>query len=142
MRAMFQLCNELKYLDLTNFNTAVVTDMDNLFSGCHDLKEIKGINNFDTSKVTGMVGMFGECSELEYLDLTNFNTSNVTDMECMFIGCHKLKGIKGINNFNNCQVTNMKGIFQECNELEYLDLSTFILLKLLIWEVCSKVVIN
>ena len=45
---MFEDCNELEYLDLTNFNTSKVTDMAFMFNECYKLKEIKGINNFET----------------------------------------------------------------------------------------------
>ena len=38
---MFQLCNELEYLDLSNFNTSNVTDMEGMFNECHKLKEKK-----------------------------------------------------------------------------------------------------
>ena len=76
---MFQECNELEYLDLSNFNTINVTDMSYLFNKCHKLKKIKGINNFNTINVTDMSGMFQACNELEYLDLSNFNTFNVND---------------------------------------------------------------
>ena len=64
MKAMFQDCNELEYLDLSNFDTSNVTDMEAMFNECHKLKEIKGINNFNTSKVTNMRTMFQECNEL------------------------------------------------------------------------------
>ena len=43
MKAMFQECNELISLDLSNFNTSKVTDMGWMFNKCHKLKEIKGI---------------------------------------------------------------------------------------------------
>ena len=99
MCAMFQECNELEYLDLSNFNTSNITDMTCMFNLCNKLREIKGINNFTTNKVTNMNAMFQECNELKYLDLSNFNTSNITDMGCMFNLCHNLKKIKGINNF-------------------------------------------
>ena len=46
MNGMFQSCNELEYLDLSNFNTSNVNDMSGMFHGCNKLKEIKGINNF------------------------------------------------------------------------------------------------
>ena len=84
MKAIFQGCSELLYLDLSNFNTSNVTDMDRMFAECHKLKEIKGINNFNTINVTNMSGMFKECNELLSLDLSNFNTNNVTDMGWMF----------------------------------------------------------
>ena len=35
---MFQQCNELEYLDLSNFNTSNVTDMEGMFNQCHKLK--------------------------------------------------------------------------------------------------------
>ena len=57
MDTLFQECNELEYLDLTNFNTSNVTDMGFMFAGCLKLKEIKGINNFITNKVTNMTKM-------------------------------------------------------------------------------------
>ena len=74
MNSMFQECYELEYLDLTNFNTANVTNMKCMFNECHKLKEIKGINKFNTDKVTNMNSMFQECNELENLDLSNFDT--------------------------------------------------------------------
>ena len=61
---MFQQCNELEYLDLSNFDTANVINMSFMFNECHKLKEIKGINKFTTNKVTDMSGMFQQCNEL------------------------------------------------------------------------------
>ena len=125
MSSMFQDCNELEYLDLSNFNTSYANNMKQMLSGCKKLKEIKGINNFDTSQVIDMNSMFQDCNELEYLDLSNFNTSNVNDMGFMFDKCYKLKEIKGINNFNTINVNDMDSMFQECTELRNLDLSSF-----------------
>ena len=45
MKAMFQECWELKYLDLTNFNTYNVTDMSWMFNSCNKLKYLN-ISNF------------------------------------------------------------------------------------------------
>ena len=124
-KGLFNECSNIISLDFTNFNTSNVTDMSFMFSKCHKLKEIKGINKFITNKVTDMNTMFQGCYELEYLDLTNFDTSNVTDMSFMFNKCNKLKEIKGINKFITNKVTNMKVMFQKCYELEYLDLTNF-----------------
>ena len=125
MKTMFQECNELEYLDLSNFNTSNVIEMGWMFNECLKLKEIKGIYNFNTSKVVNMNSMFQECYELEYLDLSNFDTSNVTSMEAMFNQCNKLKEIKGINNFVLDKVKNKKIIFDGCNNLKDLSLSKF-----------------
>jgi len=107
---MFQQCNKIEYLDLSNFNTSKVEDLSFIFNQCQKLKEIKGINNFNTSQVKNMSCMFQECNELESLDLSNFDTSKVDDINNIFFSCYKLKEIKGINNFN----TNHK-----CLQLKY-----------------------
>ena len=80
---MFQDCNQLESLDLSNFNTSNVIYMESMFNGCLKLKEIQGINKLDTYRAENMMAFFQGCSELEYLDLSNFNTSNVIYMECL-----------------------------------------------------------
>ena len=57
-----------------------------MFSGCSSLKELN-INNFNTINVNNMEGMFYGCSVLNELNLYNFNTNNVTNMQYMFYGC-------------------------------------------------------
>ena len=99
MNCMFQECNVLEYLDLSDFDTSNVTNMSWMFNKCNKLKEIKGINKFITNKVTNMQQMFNECYELEYLDLSKFDTSNVTDMRWMFDQCNKLKYLN-LSNFS------------------------------------------
>ena len=58
LNGFFEECNEIEYLDLSNFNTSKVTDMAGMFNKCNKLKEIKGINKFKTDNVTNMRGMF------------------------------------------------------------------------------------
>ena len=123
MNSMFRKCKELEYLNLSNFDTSNVENMEGMFNECNKLKEIKGIDNFNTSNVTNMSGMFQECNELEHINLSNFDTSNVENMKGMFTACQKLKEIQGINSFNTSKVIDMKGMFIGCKEIEYLDLS-------------------
>ena len=125
MKAMFQICKELEYLDFSSFDTSNVIDMCYMFTQCNKLKEIQGLNNFNTKKVTTMEAMFQLCTELEYLNLTSFDTSNVISMKRMFNECHKLKEIKGLQNFNTSKVASMKVMFANCQELESLNLSSF-----------------
>ena len=111
--AMFQGCHEIEYLDLSNFNTKEVEEMDQMFCSCFQLKEIKVLNAFNTSKVENMDVMFQGCKKIKYLNLTNFDTYNVTSMQYMFACCYSLKEIKGINHFNTSKVKNMKAMFQK-----------------------------
>ena len=105
LEKFFEKCNNIIFLDLSNFDTSNVTNMASMFAKCYKLKEIKGLNKFNTKNVTNISGMFGGCYELEYLDLSNFDTSNVTNMKGMFWECNKLKEIKGLNKFNTKNVT-------------------------------------
>ena len=59
------------------------------------------ISNFDTSNVNDMNNMFYNCSLLNSLDLSNFDTSNVNNIKYMFYGCQNLKYINfSISNSN------------------------------------------
>ena len=64
---MFQHCKELKYLELTNFNTSKVTTMSFMFNECSKLKEIKGLNKFNTDKVVTMKAMFKSSNNESYV---------------------------------------------------------------------------
>ena len=57
-----------------------------MFLGCSSLRELN-LSNFNTNIVTDMARMFSGFSSLKELNLSNFNTNNVTDMEYMFSGC-------------------------------------------------------
>ena len=50
-----------------------------MFEGCISLKELD-VSNWDTSEVINMEGMFGGCASLKELDVSNWNTSKVTNM--------------------------------------------------------------
>ncbi len=101
---MFGGCSSLTTLDLSNFDTSNVTNMDRMFEDCSSLTTLD-LSSFDTSKVTDMEGMFNGCSSLTTLDLSNFDTSKVTDMVCMFFGC-SLTNLD-LSNFETSKVTCM-----------------------------------
>ena len=61
-----------------------------MFWGCSSLINID-LSNFNTNNVTDMDAMFANCSSLTYIDLSNFNTNNATSMRGMFSGCNLLK---------------------------------------------------
>ena len=151
MSYMFANCENLTYINSSNWNTSNVTEMIWLFVRCRSLRTIEGINNWDTKKVTNMDSVFNSCSSLTTLDLSNWNTSNVTDMgwmfeQCssltsldvsnwdtskvtvidwLFVKCYSLRTIKGINNWNINQVSTLDSVFNSCSSITILDLSNW-----------------
>ena len=109
LRLMFFNCNSLELIDLTNFNTSLVTNMNAMFNGCSSLISIN-LSNFDTSSVTDMNAMFNGCSSLQSINLSYFNTSSVTDMNSMFNGCSSLQ-LVDISNFNMKNLENCDNMF-------------------------------
>jgi len=120
---LFSSCSSLVSLDLSNFNTKNVTDMQSMFDECNSLKSLN-LSNFNTINVTNMSSMFFQCRSLQNLDLSNFNTNNVKDMSFMFNGCISLVSLD-LSNFNTVNVTNMRYMFFRCQSLQSLDLSNF-----------------
>ena len=60
---MFGDCKLLTNINLSNFNTNNVINMNGMFYGCSSLKDIN-LSNFNTNKVTNMNYMFGDCPYL------------------------------------------------------------------------------
>ena len=120
---MFYDMRSLTSLNLSNFDTSQVTNMQYMFSDMTKLTTLD-LSNFDTSKVTDMKYMFNEMYGLTSLNLSSFNTSNVTDMSCMFAHMFSLTSLN-LSNFNTSKVTNMGAMFYDMPRLTSLDLSNF-----------------
>ena len=86
-----------------------------MFAWCNSLTSLD-LSNFDTSKVTDMNSMFYYCSSLTSLDLSNFDTNNVTNMSDMFHNCYSLTTITGIIDMKSC--TNYTHMFTNCSKLK------------------------
>ena len=102
MSEMFDGCHSLTTLDLSNFDTSKVTDMSSMFQWRKNLITLD-VSNWNTSKVTKMSSMFSSCSNLTTLDVSNFNTSKITNMSWMFSNCSKLT--VDCSNFDISKVT-------------------------------------
>ena len=120
---MFYDMRNFTILNLSNFDTSQVTNMQYMFSDMTKLTTLD-LSNFDTSKVTDMKYMFNEMYGLTSLNLSSFNTSNVTDMSCMFAHMFSLTSLN-LSNFNTSKVTNMGAMFYDMPSLTSLDLSNF-----------------
>ena len=64
MSLMFDHCQKLTSLDLSNFNTEKVTNMEAMFSVCPNLKTIYASDKFTTAAVTKSQDMFSYCNSL------------------------------------------------------------------------------
>ena len=135
-------------IDLSNFDTSMVTDMSSMFAGMNQIRELN-LSRFDTSKVTNMSSMFKGMYGFTSLDVSNFDTSNVTDMSSMFENTWQLISLNLLNfntskvkkmnsmfngsslpslnlsSFNTSSVTDMNKMFYEMGKLASLDLSNF-----------------
>ena len=120
---LFSECSSLISIDLSNFKTQNITNMDSMFYNCSSLENID-LSNFNTQNVTDMNFMFYGCSSLKNIDLSNFNTQNVTDMNSMFHNCSSLENID-LSNFNTQNVTNMGYMLFKCISLKKIGLSYY-----------------
>lgn len=115
MNRMFNKCEKLTTLDVSNFNTINVTSMEYMFDSCSNLTTLD-VSNFNTSNVNEMASMFGFCKSLTTLDLSNFNTIKVLYMNFMFNYCEKLTTLD-LSNFNTSNVLYMINMFGNCKNL-------------------------
>ena len=114
----FDYCPNLTTIEgIEYFNTENVTNMRYMFDGCESLKSLD-LTNFNTENVTDMYYMFAYCKSLESLDLTNFNTAKVTNMAGMFQSCYALKTIYASDKFVTGQVTESTCMFSDCSNLK------------------------
>ncbi len=118
MKRLFAYCDSLKILDVSNFDTSKVTDMQFAFgsgglsSTNMALTNIKGIENLDTSNVTTMFAMFQECSSLKELDVSKWDTGKVTDMGFMFYKVNNLTSrTVDVSNWDVSKVTSFDHMF-------------------------------
>ena len=123
MEDMFAYMSSLTTLNLSNFNTLQVTSMRSMFSGMSSLTTLD-LSNFDTSNVTDMEVMFSRMSSLTTLNLSNFDTSKVTYMNAMFYGMSSLTSLD-LSSFNTSKVMGMEDMFSRMSSLTTLNLSNF-----------------
>jgi surface protein len=116
MEFMFSNCSSLTSLDLSNFNTSNVKNMESIFYNCSSLTSLD-LSNFNTSNVKNMEFMFSSCSSLTNLDLSKFDTTKVTNMAWMFCECANLNTIYVSDNWSTVAVTSSTEMFFGCKKL-------------------------
>ena len=126
---MFNSAKNLKWLDISNFNTYIVSNFRQLFGYCGALTSLN-LSNFNTSKATNIGAMFSGCKGLTSLDLSHFNTSKVTNMDYMFSECSGLTSLD-LSNWDTSKVELMNDMFSKCRKIADLDLSNWDMSKVI-----------
>ncbi len=84
MRLLFGECSKLSAVDLSEIDTAGVTNMNYVFYKCTALRSLD-LSAFDTASVVGMYGMFSNCTMLsELTGYENWDTGSLEDMGFTF----------------------------------------------------------
>lgn len=99
-KKMFLHFSSLTSLDLSNFDTSKVTDMNSMFYYCTSLTSIRGIENFDTSKVADIGFMFFFCKNLSG-EITIASTNADLYYDRIFYGCSRNLSTKFILNYTS-----------------------------------------
>jgi len=113
---LFNDCNALVEVDLSEIDTTNSSDLKRMFGGCKKLTEID-VSRFNTANAKSMYWMFRNVNEVVELDLTTFDTSNVTNMFGMFLSSYKLKNIILGDNFNTGNVKHFDSMFNNLSSL-------------------------
>ena len=113
---MFNDCNALVSIDLSQFNTTNASDMKRMFAGCTSLTEID-VSGFDTSNVRSMYWMFRKGYKITDVDLSSFDTSNVENMAGMFTAATGVKTVTFGENFDTTKVHNYSNMFNGATAL-------------------------
>lgn len=124
-------------IDLTEFDTTNVVDMDYMFleanlGDCLSLVSStitqantpdRNILTLNTEGVISMSGMFKDC-KIKHLDLRNLRTDNVTDFSDMFCSCNDLIDLN-VDGFDTSKAKDFHGMFQGCIKLTQLNVKHF-----------------
>lgn len=123
MARMLEALPSLTSLNIANFNTENVEDMRDMLSGLINLPALD-IANFRTPKVRDMSGMFYNLKQVQNLDVSRFDTSKVTDFSRMFLGNSNIQNLN-LSNFNTQAATDLSYMFYGMSNLKNLNIQSF-----------------
>ena len=128
LRGTFLNLRNVTSLDVSNWDTSNVTDMDHLFQvyprgGPPELEKLD-ISNWDTGNVVSMSEMFHGQSVLKELDVSNWDISNVVHIRSMFSNVSSVTKLD-VSNWDTSNVVNMINMFASTSSLEEVDVSNW-----------------
>ena len=120
LKYFFYNCKCYTMIDLTYFNSELISDISYMFQNCFSLKEIK-FGKFNTNNVTTMANLFYECLSLSKVDLSSFKTNEVQQMQDMFVRCPLIS--IDLSNFDFSKTINISEMFYGCSSLKEIKMS-------------------
>lgn len=101
-----------------------VTGFIGLFYSMSTLQSVSFVTNINTANITTMADMFSGCSRLQSIDLSNWNTSNVFAVNGMFEGCSSLMNVN-LAGWDTSNLQYYDAMFRNCTNLRHLDIRSF-----------------
>lgn len=128
VKSLYNLFNGCYHLEeiigLGSWDTSNIEDFGGLFAYCNNIKDLSGIQKWDVSKSKRFRQMFYRCQNLQSIDLSNWIVSNnMMLISEMFCGCIRLTTINGIEKWDVSNCRDFSGLFSGCKNLKSLDLS-------------------
>ena len=119
MAHLFNGCEELTKIDMSNWDTSNAASMDSMFKDCKNLSSVIFPENFG-SAAANMSSMFVRCN-LSELDMSNWNTSKTTTVSGMFYECADLVSVD-TSGWDTSKLTEVGLMFKDCVNLLYFDM--------------------
>ena len=111
-------------LDLSNFDTSLVTTMYGMFNSAKQISELN-LSNWDLTNVLTISGMFAGMPNITSLDVSSWkNTAKIKAMNNTFSSMLRINNIN-FGNFDTSSATNMSYMFYNCPQLIKADISSF-----------------
>lgn len=121
MHCTFIGCGSLSVLDLSTWETPLVSDFDGMFASCRSLVELN-LSNFTFSQAVSTSSMFEECASLTSVMLPPLKAPNLENANFMFAHCINLQRLS----MSGCSLPSLRyaaGMFSRCQSLRSIDLS-------------------
>ena len=120
---MFKGCKNLKYIkELNSLDTKNINNFSSMFEGCSSLSNLNGIENWNVSNGIDFSHMFDGCSSLSNIDeLKNWDVSNGINFSFMFCECSSLKNLNGLKNWTVSKGKDFCHMFEMCSSLPNID---------------------
>lgn len=121
MSYLFYGCQQLKYVDVSQWNLSKVVDIQGLFLGATNLCQLD-VSRWDTGQVVNMCSVFENMENLTYLDVSQWDVSNVWYTDKLFFKTSQLINLD-VAHWNTGKIYTMNYMFAYASNLTNLEVS-------------------